>query len=359
MARPAKSYIQAVNTIAKLRADLFDERPIRLEGFLLQARTVKPIGRPTLQQWGAALQVAHAAEESAPFWIGDLWNYAEERADWRERLPQMLADIGLDVAQQTLYNYGSIARRVKEPARRAAPSHGHASQVARLDDDEQVELLEEAGEKGWSVRDLRLNIKRKHRPTIIEGQALLEGLYRVFLVDYPWTYSNRQPSSSNASDHFPPMPIEEGCKLPIAAHAAKDAVMFFWVTAPLLFYASDGKVPDAYRLLRAWDFQPKTGLVWDKVEHVFGNYVSIRHEHLIIATRGSCTPDRPTPMIDSVQTVRRGDVHSAKPEDFRKIVERLYDGPYIELFARERIEGWSCFGNDARLWVGEAEGVAS
>jgi N6-adenosine-specific RNA methylase IME4 len=80
-------------------------------------------------------------------------------------------------------------------------------------------------------------------------------------------------------------------------------------------------------VIEAWGFEYKTGAVWDKVLHNFGHYVSIRH--LLIATRGSCTPDRPTPMIDSVQTIRRGDVHSAKPEEFRQMIERLYDGPYL------------------------------
>lgn len=337
-----------------MNLELFNERPIALEGFQLKARKVDIVGRPSLKQWTAAVQFAYAIDESGPFWLGDLWNYAEDRHDWREKLPQALASIGLDVKIQTLYNHGSIARRLSDKAREIAPTISHASEVAALPHDEQEQLLEEAGEKGWTQRDLRLNIKARKRPTIIQGQAILEGQYRVFLVDYPWSYGNRLPSGSGVEDHYPALPIDEGCKLPVAAHATKNAVMFFWVTAPMLYYATDGLVPDAYRLLRAWDFTPKTGMVWDKVQHVFGSYVSIRHEHLIIATRGSCTPDRPTPMIDSVQTIRRGDVHSAKPEDFRKHIERLYDGPYLELFARERVEGWTAFGNDARLWAEDA-----
>lgn len=337
---------------------LFDERPLEIAGFKLCARRVEAVGRPTLKEWAAAMQLAYAADESSPFWIGDLWNIAEERPEWRAKLPQALAAIGLDVKIQTIYNHGHIARKVKQKARQLAPSHAHAAEVAKLEDQEQEQLLEEAGEKGWSVRDMRLEIKARHRPTVISGQATLEGQYRVLLVDYPWKYRERQPSGSNASDHYPPMPIEEGCKLPVAAHSTPNAVMFFWVTAPMLYFSSDGIAPDPYRLIRAWDFTPKTGGVWDKVEHVFGNYLSIRHEHIIIATRGSCTPDRPTPMIDSVQTIRRGDVHSAKPEEFRKIIERLYDGPYLELFGRKRVEGWTVFGNDARLWAQDARASA-
>jgi N6-adenosine-specific RNA methylase IME4 len=98
-------------------------------------------------------------------------------------------------------------------------------------------------------------------------------------------------------------------------------------------------------VLDAWGFTYKTSIVWDKVLHNFGSYVSVRHELLLICTRGSCTPDRPTPMPDSVQTIRRGDVHSEKPEEFRRLIEQLYDGPYVELFARKEAEGWTCWGN--------------
>jgi N6-adenosine-specific RNA methylase IME4 len=50
-------------------------------------------------------------------------------------------------------------------------------------------------------------------------------------------------------------------------------------------------------------------------------------------------------MPDSVQTFRRGDVHSQKPEEFRQLIQQLYDGPYLELFARMRTPGWSAWGN--------------
>jgi N6-adenosine-specific RNA methylase IME4 len=145
------------------------------------------------------------------------------------------------------------------------------------------------------------------------------------------------------------MTIAEICKVPVEAHSRPDAVLFLWVTAPLLL-----QQPGPREVIEAWGFTPKTGIVWDKVLGNFGHYVHACHEHLIIATRGSCLPDRPTPQPDSVQTIRRGDVHSQKPEEFRKLIEQLYDGPYLELFGSERVEGWSVFGNDARLWAREA-----
>lgn len=128
----------------------------------------------------------------------------------------------------------------------------------------------------------------------------------------------------------------------IEAHARADAALFLWVPAPIL--------PDAFPVIEAWGFTYKQKIVWDKVRHMMGHYVSSRHEDLLIATRGSCAPDRLVPMIDNVQTVKADGEHSEKPHEFRKIIERLYDGPYLELFARHQAskfkrKGWTFWGN--------------
>ena len=75
------------------------------------------------------------------------------------------------------------------------------------------------------------------------------------------------------------------------------------------------------------------------------SYNSVRHELLLICTRGSCTPDNPT-LYDSVQSIERSDKHSEKPDEFRQIVDSLYQhGQRIELFARSSAEGWETWGN--------------
>ena len=136
------------------------------------------------------------------------------------------------------------------------------------------------------------------------------------------------------------MPTEDIANLPIEAHSRPNSVLFMWVTVPML--------PEAWKVLEGWGFTYKTHIVWDKDAHVVGNYVSCQHELLLICTRGSCTPDELTPMIDSVQTVKLAKrKHSAKPEDFRtKIIQRLYTrGPYLEMFGRHQVDGWTVYGN--------------
>jgi N6-adenosine-specific RNA methylase IME4 len=97
--------------------------------------------------------------------------------------------------------------------------------------------------------------------------------------------------------------------------------------------------------MRAWGFEYKASFIWDKVKHNFGHYNSVRHELLLIGTRGSCLPDAEE-LVDSVQSIARSTEHSSKPGEFRDIIDKLYRlGTRVELFARgDMPEGWLAWG---------------
>ena len=117
-----------------------------------------------------------------------------------------------------------------------------------------------------------------------------------------------------------------------------DAVLFLWVTSPFL--------ESCFKVIKAWGFKYKTSFVWDKVKHNFGHYNSVRHEFLLVCTRGSCTPNVQK-LFDSVQVIERNGRHSEKPEEFREIIDTLYPhGKRLEMFARTRVEGWDAWGMD-------------
>lgn len=330
--------------------EIFDARPIELPGFQLRARSVVVVGKPSKKQWLNAIAFAKAANDASPYWIGDLLRYAEGREDWRETFDQLLAETGL--AAGTLHNYQWIATHVEPPERALAPTPAHAQEVAPLPRPEQTKYLKAARDENMTRRELRQRIKGDKRKAVIDGQAVLEGMYRVIYADPPWDYGDSLPSGSNVKHKYPPMTIDEMCQLPVAAHALPNSVLLMWTTAPWLMLN-----PGPRDVIEAWGFKYKTNVVWDKVLGNYGHYFRVHHEHLLIATRGSCLPDEPTPQPDSVQVIRRGDEHSAKPEEMRQTIVKLYTrGPYLELFGRERVEGWSVFGNDARLWAMEAGG---
>ena len=75
----------------------------------------------------------------------------------------------------------------------------------------------------------------------------------------------------------------------------------------------------------------------------------MRHELLLVCTRGSCTPDDKT-LYDSVVSIEKSRKHSEKPEEFRRIIDSLYTwGSRIELFARTDAEGWAAWGNESNV----------
>jgi N6-adenosine-specific RNA methylase IME4 len=105
-------------------------------------------------------------------------------------------------------------------------------------------------------------------------------------------------------------------------------------------------LPEALEVAKAWGFTYKTTFIWDKIKHNMGHYNSVRHEVLLVCTKGACTPDVKR-LFDSVVSEERTE-HSKKPNVFREIIETIYTyGNKIELFARETPEGWDVFGNQS------------
>ena len=187
---------------------------------------------------------------------------------------------------------------------------------------------------------LRELVKRERK----EIPPLPTDKYRVIYADPPWAYGNsgiiNDDNYGHAVRHYPSMTIEELCAMgdDIKAMTEQDAVLFLWVTSPLL--------EECFPVIKAWGFKYKTSFVWDKVRHNFGHYNSVRHELLLVCTRGSCTPDA-TELFDSVQSIEKSRTHSEKPEEFRTIIDTLYPhGKRLELFSRTQAEGWEVWGNE-------------
>ena len=165
------------------------------------------------------------------------------------------------------------------------------------------------------------------------------GKYQIIYADPPWSYNDKQNTRllGGAIKHYPTMSIRQMCELPINELSDTNSVMFLWTTSPLL--------EDSFKLIRAWGFKYKTSFIWDKISHNMGHYNSVRHELLLVCTRGSMTP-QVKKLFDSVQSTKRTR-HSEKPHIFREIIDTLYpNGNRIELFARQKVDGWDVWGNE-------------
>jgi N6-adenosine-specific RNA methylase IME4 len=188
--------------------------------------------------------------------------------------------------------------------------------------------------------------KRKMKKDEVSEKVaeLPQDKYRIIYADPPWKYNDTQGGSISdsygaAEKHYPSMTLTEICNLPIKDMATDDSVLFLWVTSPLL--------PEGLKVAKEWGYTYKSAFVWDKVKHNMGHYNSVRHELLFICTKGSCTPDI-AKLFDSVQEIERTK-HSAKPEEFRAIIDTIYPyGRRIELFRRgDAPDGWDVWGNES------------
>ncbi len=186
--------------------------------------------------------------------------------------------------------------------------------------------------------DIKKEVRKEEYKKNIEKKPLPnKKKYRVIYADPPWQYSDKLIEEyGGAEKHYDTMNIEELCDLPINELTEKNAVLFLWVTSPMLEIC--------FKVINAWGFKYKTSFVWDKVKHNMGHYNSVRHELLLVCTKGSCLPDKKK-LYDSVVTVERTNKHSEKPIEFLNIISDLYVGNKIELFARTKKEGWDTWGN--------------
>ena len=165
--------------------------------------------------------------------------------------------------------------------------------------------------------------------------------FRVIYADPAWSYNDKQdtPQLGGASKHYDTMSIAELSKLPVNKISEKNSILFLWVTSPLL--------EDAFKVVSSWGFKYKTSFIWDKVKHNMGHYNSVRHEILLVCTKGSCTPDNKV-LYNSVQRIERNNNHSEKPIEFLNIIDNLYSyGNKLEMFCRTiKKEKWYGWGNE-------------
>ena len=169
--------------------------------------------------------------------------------------------------------------------------------------------------------------------------------YKVIYADPPWyfkTYSSLG-EGRNPNNHYPCMEIKDIENLPVANLADKDCVLLMWVVDAMLDQAID--------IIKAWGFKYKTvGFTWAKTNRKklgfftgLGYWTRGNPEMCLLATKGR--PSRKAMDVAQLVVSQRGR-HSEKPL-LHKEIERLVDGPYIELFARKKpFDNWDYWGNE-------------
>lgn len=172
------------------------------------------------------------------------------------------------------------------------------------------------------------------------------GKFDIIYADPPWLYqenSKGEPVAMSVAkpikDHYPTLSLEELSDLDVASIASDDCLLFMWTTGP--------KLDTAMELGPAWGFKYVTlGFVWDKIKVNPGYYTMSQCEICLIFKRGRIPQPRGQRNIRQMLSEKRT-AHSAKPNEIRKRIEAMFPNQKkLELFAREKSEGWTVWGNE-------------
>ena len=165
------------------------------------------------------------------------------------------------------------------------------------------------------------------------------GKYQIIYADPPWRYQNKRTGGSmksGAENKYPTMGIDDIRSLPVSTIADKNACLFLWATTPLL--------PDCLSVLEAWGFEYKTAIYWRKIMSLgMGFWFRGQVELCLLGVRGKVKPFRiQKPNFLQSKVLR----HSEKPTEIRQLIESTGLTPRLELFARQKVEGWDSIGFD-------------
>lgn len=168
------------------------------------------------------------------------------------------------------------------------------------------------------------------------SNATAPTVFKTVLADPPWDI--QQKGIRGAEHHYPLMKLDQIKAMPVGSLVADNAHLWLWVT--------NATLRDGYDVAEAWGFSVRSPLTWIKMRLGLGQYLRNSTEHLLFATRGKAPVNfrsQPTWINAPVQE------HSVKPNEQYAVIERISDGPYLELFARRRppsTRDWSVWGNE-------------
>ena len=176
---------------------------------------------------------------------------------------------------------------------------------------------------------------------IVQGKK-----YQVIYADPPWAYNEKMVGHSFSLDHeYETQSKDWIANLPVGSIAADDSILFLWAVSPQL--------PEALQVMKAWGFKYTTvAFCWSKrttggkeVSNL-GRWTMGNVELCLLGVKGKPNKLRLDKSVKQLVVAERTK-HSKKPDEVRRRIVQLFgDIPRIELFAREKTEGWDVWGNE-------------
>jgi len=208
----------------------------------------------------------------------------------------------------------------------------------------EIEVIPEDYE---SIKEKLKNEKKRTKKLIVEKEALLKRLvtpeeipnkrYKTIVVDPPWPIKKIQRDIRPNQDAFDyaTMEVDEIADMPIERMANEDAHLYLWTTQKYL--------PDALRILKGWGFKYQCLMTWIKNVGFTPYSWMYSTEHILFGSKGTLKLLELGIRLDFNAKVQE---HSRKPDIFYEIVRKASPEPRIDVFSREKREGFDQFGNE-------------
>jgi N6-adenosine-specific RNA methylase IME4 len=172
--------------------------------------------------------------------------------------------------------------------------------------------------------------------------------YEIIYADPPWSYNEKTDCggkigeyNSHVSDNYNIMSFNDIYNLPIKDISDDNCLLFLWVTSPNL--------KEGIKTGESWGFKYKTvAFVWHKVLLLPGNYTMPSVELCLIFKKGKIPTPRGLRNVRQFLEEKRTR-HSKKPDEIRNRIKQMFPHQNkIELFAREKYDGWDAWGNEVK-----------
>lgn len=197
-----------------------------------------------------------------------------------------------------------------------------------------------------SVLRLARDVKETEMKQQMEAIAVPDGTYRTLVIDPPWPMQKilRDVAPDQVEFDYPTMTLNEICLFPVEGIAMPDAHLFLWTTQKYLPYTFD--------MLESWGFQYIFTMVWHKSGgfQPFG-LPQYNCEFVVYSRRGTIEFIETTAFMTCFNGKRRE--HSRKPDEFYELVKRVTQEPRIDIFSREKREGFDQYGDEPAKFEGD------
>lgn len=171
--------------------------------------------------------------------------------------------------------------------------------------------------------------------------------YKTLYLDPPWLERGGGKIKRGADKHYELMhtkDILELLKKDIVPLLDDNCHMYMWVTNNFL--------KDGLWLIEQLGFQYITTITWMKDKIGLGQYYRGLTEHCLFARKGMLPyKEQNGKRLQGVTGfIERKQEHSRKPYRMRKMIEGVSHEPRLEVFSREKVAGWDCYGNETEKY---------